>query len=689
MISLRNKYPKILTLSHFGLLFLFLAVTLISSVATYWILFLEPQINEYSRTQSNLIAQSQSWVLADELDRNNIRVQMLKDRMDEILILADQKTDIPYIHGITIEIDSSNHKFHYISRGDMNCTNCFSTKVPLYAKSNHEILGLATFYSNNDLFNFIRENIRSKIIISLMLVIVFIAFAWLIIWKQISKAREVDKNLSAIFDSISFPMIISNTSLDRLVYFNHTAKQYFGFTNDDLVNWRPAELFSGSCEFNSDTWLKNKKITTFECEITNVNNQKIWTQATITPVIYNHTPSCIISLVDISETKKAQYNAEVASRAKSEFLSTMSHEIRTPMNGIIGMLNLFKLTSLTDIQKNYLNTINISSEQLLLLLNDILDISKIEAGKLTFENLYFNLLDLSNDCINLIENRASSKCVEVYLDVPPDLTSNLMGDNVRLRQILINLLGNAVKFTEKGYISLEIKELNKYENSVELMFLIIDTGIGIPENNLEFLFEKFSQQDSSTSRKYGGTGLGLAISKKLVEAMGGKIGVENNLGHGATFWFSIKLPIASKSSIEDKPDKISKKLITSGLSILLAEDNEINSYAAKTLLESDGHHVTVAKNGEEAVNSVVASNKVFDVILMDIHMPEVDGIEASKKIRALADAKKKAIPIIALTANIMQDEKVKCIEVGMNSFITKPCQPEKLNSEIASVISSE
>ncbi len=379
----------------------------------------------------------------------------------------------------------------------------------------------------------------------------------------------------------------------------------------------------------------------------------------------------------IQQARKA---ADAANRSKSEFLAVMSHEIRTPMNAIVNMTRFLADTRLNPEQRDYVNTVLSSSDILLTVINDILDFSKIEAGKLELETVAFDIREVTGSVVKILKTAAQEKGLGLTCRIDPDVHSYLAGDPVRLRQILLNFMNNAVKFTEKGQIALHVSKEKEDERNTVLKFEVSDTGIGIPQDRRDRLFQSFSQADTSTTRRYGGTGLGLAISKKLAEMMGGQVGVESKEDKGSIFRFTAvfekRSEVRGKGSEEES---MTTDLLP--LTVLLVEDNVINQKIALIILQKAGFSADIAGNGAEAVRMLGSAD--YDLVLMDIMMPETDGIQATKLIRDPSSAvRNHNIPIIAMTAHAMKEDRECCMKAGMNDYISKPVVPEELFAAI-------
>lgn len=397
----------------------------------------------------------------------------------------------------------------------------------------------------------------------------------------------------------------------------------------------------------------------------------------------------LIAVRERNKTKKAQQRAEHSEQIKKEFLANMSHEIRTPMNAIIGMTNLVLDSPLEEKQKKYLNGVKKSSENLLHIINDILDFSKVEAGKMELETIDFSIRELAEQVVAIFKQKAADKGIEIFSTVSADVPEASVGDPMRLNQVLMNLAGNAIKFTEKGSVQIEINSVSNDENSNLLKFSVIDTGIGIPADKINSVFNSFSQAHSSDSRKFGGTGLGLSISKQLVELMGGKILIESEVGLGSKFSFLVSLP---KGSVENIRSQTVKNTVDgnclNGLRILIADDNEDNRIVCRDTLESKSKvEIAEAVNGAEVLEKLIQQD--FDIILMDVQMPVMDGLEATKKIRNEFDEPKRRIPIIALTASVIRSDIDKCRAVGMDDYVPKPFSEEELFRTISKLTGKE
>jgi PAS domain S-box-containing protein len=375
------------------------------------------------------------------------------------------------------------------------------------------------------------------------------------------------------------------------------------------------------------------------------------------------------------ELARARDAAVAAARVKASFLATMSHELRTPLNGVIGMTALLLDTPLTPEQRDFAGTIRVSGEALLSLVNDVLDYSRIEAGKVAIQSTSFDLRALIDEALEILGAPARAKHLSLDRSVDHALPTAVIGDPDRVRQVLLNLLGNAIKFTDRGGVVLRVRREREHVDPIGVRFEVVDTGVGIPLDAIPTLFERFTQVDDSSTRRHGGAGLGLAISRHLVELMGGRIGVISIPGSGSTFWFTLRLSRDVDAMTLSCDATGAPSWTGSGLRVLVAEDNPVNQKVASRLLQKLGLEVDVVENGEEAVRAALTVG--YDLVLMDCQMPVADGYSATMAIRA-AERDSRRTRIVAMTANAMEGDRNRCLAAGMDDYLSKPVRPAEL-----------
>lgn len=514
------------------------------------------------------------------------------------------------------------------------------------------------------------------------------------------KIKESENTIRIILDNSPAAITFADQN-ERIVSWNKFTEELLGRNKDDL-HLKPVSSLYPENEWKkiiSENIRKKGSQHHFETKIVRKDGKVVDVELSVN-VLRDAGENLIGSvgiMQDITERKqmqeillKAKQAAEKANQSKSMFLANMSHEVRTPMNTIMGMLDLTLDTPLNDEQKDNLKTAKDAADNLLSLLNDILDLSRVEAGKLNLETIELNLEGIIKSVCKGLSVLASKKNLEITWSLDPKIPSNLVGDPLRVRQILVNLINNAIKFTFKGKIDLQVKLVAATETECELLFSVQDQGIGIPKDKQAILFSVFTQADESTTRRFGGTGLGLAISKLLVDLMGGKIWVESADMKGSTFFFTAKFKLMKKRDEEGSPaqgERSDDALATPDLgkiSILLAEDNLVNQKIAVKLLESRGWQVKAVDNGQKVLDLI--DKEKFDVILMDAQMPVLDGFETTRMIRENEKKTGKRVPIIALTARAMMEDKRKCLDVGMDGYVSKPIDRSNLYESIETVL---
>jgi hypothetical protein len=479
----------------------------------------------------------------------------------------------------------------------------------------------------------------------------------------------------------------------RYLRFNKAFEQLFGIERSEWMGKNVFDLVPGDAAVmmhrKDQELFDNHLIQTYESTLTNRKTgavrQGLFWKAPLSNA-EGQVTALVGTILDITERNRfeqdlrvAKQNAEAANKAKSDFLANMSHEIRTPMNGVIGMTDLALDTVLNATQREYLSTVKSSAQSLMVILNDILDFSKIEAGKLSIEAVEFSLPDTIAEILKSINARAEKKGLALVCRLAPGVPRRVLGDPGRVRQVLTNLCDNAIKFTSAGSVHVVVEATPWRADGYEVHLSVQDTGIGIPADKQHGVFEAFNQADTSTTRQFGGTGLGLTISARLVELMGGRIWVESEPGQGSTFHFTVRVQgvLAAPSVVTDPAPALPDD--GRPLRILLVEDHPINQLLATTLLKKWGHHVVLAKNGQEAVD--LFPGAVWDLVLMDMQMPVMGGLDATRLIRASEPASQRT-PIIAMTANAMESDRQACLDAGMDAHLAKPFSAAALQTVI-------
>ncbi len=499
--------------------------------------------------------------------------------------------------------------------------------------------------------------------------------------------RETEEFFRQVVNNVS-DIIYRIDLRGYFTYLNPSAINQTGYSKMELLTMKYTSLIRSDYKhkaymFFKNIYQQNVENSYFEFPLITKKGDEIWIGQKIHLLKSNNrTVGFQVIARDITNEKAfkeqliiAKKNAENTALLKSQFLANMSHEIRTPLNGIVGLIHLLEKTELSLKQRTYVNAIMTSSNQLLGVISDVLDLSKIEAGKMEIVSNEFDLHELIQAVVSIFELRTSEKGIELNFTVDKDVPQHIIGDSIRLNQILYNLLSNAVKFTEHGSVNLEASVLFESDDEVKLEFKVKDSGIGMTEEFGERVFETFTQAEGETTRKYGGSGLGLAIVKKLVEIQNGAIEVQTKEGEGSQFIFSIPYK-KLKKRVEVAPAPVKEFDMLKGIKILLVEDNPINQLVTKDLLEDVGVQVEVAGNGQIAID--LLQEHKYDVILMDMQMPVKDGYQAIEEIRASEDEVLSNVPIIALTANAIDTEIKKCYSSGANDYLSKPFKPDSL-----------